>query len=82
MRRLKTLAMTALLGAALLSLASPASADTKVFPLSQSEQARHAAKIINIRTPHPVVPLGNHLRAVKPLGNNKPPKTIVAKRPP
>ena len=72
----------ALSAAALLALVTPAAADAMMWPLSKSEKERHAGRIVNSSVQHPVVPLGHHLREVKPIGANKPAaKTIYAKRP-
>ncbi len=72
----------ALGAAALLALVTPAWSAAMVFPLSKSEQERHAGKIVNSAVQHPLPPLGHHLHQVKPIGANKPAaKTIYAKRP-
>jgi hypothetical protein len=75
-------ALTWLLAAALLVPLCPAAQAAGFWPF-KSNKGKHAAVTMHGAEQHQLKPLGNQLRVVKPIGNNrKPPKTIVAKRPP
>ena len=81
--RPRALPAAALIALVIAAIASPAAHAAWTWPLSESAKARHSGKTVNTAAQHPVRPLGNHLRAVKPLGGTRPPaKTILAKRPP
>jgi len=73
-------ALRRLLTVALMSLAAPLAWS---FPLHDSlAGASHAGKTVQPAVQHTVRPLGNHLRAVRPIGHTRTaPRTIVAKRP-
>jgi hypothetical protein len=65
-------------------LLSPAAQASGFWPFnSNAGKTRQAGTTLHGSVQRPVRPLGNHLRVVKPIGGNaKPPKTILAKRPP
>lgn len=65
---------TVLLAAALIALLSPT---------ARAAKTRHPGTTLHGSVQHPVRPLGNHVRVVKPVGGTRaPPKTVLAKRPP
>ena len=70
--------------AALLVLLCPAAQAAGFWPFKDSQsKAKQTGVTLHGAMQHQVKPLGNQLRVVKPIGGNrKPPKTILAKRPP
>jgi len=74
----------ALLTCLLLALASPGAQAAGFWPFkSSASKTRHPGTTLHGSVQQAVRPLGNHTQ-VKPLGGGtrKPPKTILAKRPP
>jgi hypothetical protein len=75
---------TLLIAAACCALLAQAAPAASFWPFKSSEsKGKHAGVTLHGGAQHAVKPLGNQLRVVKPIaGNRKPPKTILAKRPP
>jgi hypothetical protein len=75
---------TVLLAATPLALLSPGARASGFWPFKDSAaKAKQPGTTLHGSVQRTVRPLGNQVRVVKPLGNTrKPPKTILAKRPP
>jgi hypothetical protein len=74
----------ALLAGLLLALASPGAQAAGFWPFKDSaSKTRHTGTTLHGKVQQAVRPLGSHTQ-VKPIGGGtrKPPKTILAKRPP
>ena len=64
------------------AMTSPAHA-AWTWPYKDAHNAKHPGTTLHAAVQHPVRPLGNQRRAIKPIGaTHAPPKTILAKRPP